>query len=195
MSVRFALMFFLLLAPLAARAQSIIEQLDDRMAAIVEALKLGKLDVAERDLERVLEQVPGYSKALFLKANLEIERGNMAEAVRLLESLLAVRPDDHFVLNNLAWILATTPEASQRDLPRALGFAQQAALLAPEDYHVWHTLAEIRYRMGDFMRAAKAVNHMLTLAFEQDIPAEEIKQYREQRDKVFRAAGIMMLKE
>ena len=58
-----------------------------------------------------------------------INRGNLAEAIAQYRLVLKSQPDLVLALNNLAWLLATSPEASLRNGPEAVQFAEKACRL------------------------------------------------------------------
>jgi tetratricopeptide (TPR) repeat protein len=69
------------------------------------------------------------------------------------EKLIAERSADSgapmvFWLNNLAWLLATCPDANFRDHSRAVELATKGVELAPEWRCPWNTLGAAHYRAG-----------------------------------------------
>jgi WD40 repeat protein len=59
--------------------------------------------------------------------------------------------------NNLAWGLATRPDAKSRDPARAVELARNAVRLAPKSGSIWNTLGVARYRAGDWPGAIEAL--------------------------------------
>jgi hypothetical protein len=67
-----------------------------------------------------------------------------------------LRPKDHGILNNLAWILATSPDAKLRDGRRAVRLA--TTVCEATDYklaYILSTLAAACAEAGDFPSAVK----------------------------------------
>ena len=63
------------------------------------------------------------------------------------------KKDAAFAYNNVAWVLTNCPNASFRDVPRALVLANQAVELAPKYRAGWNTLGIVQYRSGDYESA------------------------------------------
>ncbi len=114
------------------------------------------LDEAAHAFERVLLADRMNRSARFGLSTVFVEKGYARQAVGLWEKMLVDFPEDHAVLNNYAWLLATTMEADIRDPARALDLARNAMVLAPEDHHVWSTLAEAYFAGGEFEPAKRA---------------------------------------
>src|SRR5882757_9568678 len=82
--------------------------------------------------------------------------GKHAEAIADFERALALKKDDESLLNNYAWVLATSPDEKLRDGPRALKFATKAAEGTKyETPHILSTLAAAYAETGDYENAAK----------------------------------------
>lgn len=82
--------------------------------------------------------------------------GEHAEAIEDFETALKQRPDDEELLNNLAWVLATSPEDKLRDGRRAVELAKQACELTEyQQAHILSTLAAAYAESGDFAAARK----------------------------------------
>jgi tetratricopeptide (TPR) repeat protein len=94
--------------------------------------------------------------ALRGRADAYLNTGDHAGAVTDYEAALKLRPDDEGVLNNLAWVLATSPDDKVRNGKRSIELGTQAAKLG--DYkqaHVLSTLAAGYAESGDFDSAQK----------------------------------------
>jgi tetratricopeptide (TPR) repeat protein len=78
------------------------------------------------------------------------EQGQPARAIAELEASLRLRPDWALAQNNLAWMLATAPDAALRDGARALGLVQAALAAAPEDADLLDTQAASEAALGRF---------------------------------------------
>ncbi|HLA83429.1 MAG TPA: tetratricopeptide repeat protein [Thermoguttaceae bacterium] len=95
-------------------------------------------------------------EALQGRANALLGVGKHAEAVADFNRAMKLDPNDSNSLNNLAWVLATSPNDSLRDGPRAVTIATRACKLT--DYHEAHilsTLAAAYAESGDFDAAVK----------------------------------------
>jgi tetratricopeptide (TPR) repeat protein len=91
--------------------------------------------------------------------------GQYAEALDNLRHVLEQRPDDPLVLNTIAWLLATIPDAGLRQPEEAIRLAEHAAGLtghkAPE---ILDTLAAAYAAGGDYPRALAEAEVALGLA-------------------------------
>jgi tetratricopeptide (TPR) repeat protein len=78
------------------------------------------------------------------------------EAIADYEKALAIDPEDTGVLNNLAWVLATSETESVRDAKRSIELATKACELTKyEKPHILSTLASGYAEQGDFETAIK----------------------------------------
>lgn len=80
--------------------------------------------------------------------------GKHAAAIGDFEQALKLQPDDPALLNNLAWVLATSPEEKVRNGKRAVTLATKACELTDYDKpHILSTLAAAFAESGDFQTA------------------------------------------
>ena len=82
--------------------------------------------------------------------------GQHSEAVADLQHALKLDPNNSSVLNNLAWVLATSPQDEVRDAKRAIELATKAC--EQSDYsqsHILSTLAAAYAEAGEFETAIK----------------------------------------
>jgi len=100
----------------------------------------------------------------YLGASL-LEQGRTAEAVREFESALQLRPDLLTVSNNLAWVLATSPEAGLRDPAGAIAAGENAARLTEQsDPAVLDTLAAAYASAGRFPDAVHTLERAIEIS-------------------------------
>ena len=82
--------------------------------------------------------------------------GKHAEAIADFEILLKQKPDDDNILNNFAWVLATSPDDKLRDGQRAIKLATKACEVTEyKKAHILSTLAAAYAETGDFETATK----------------------------------------
>lgn len=94
---------------------------------------------------------PEFSTAL---ANLLRARGECAEALKLYAASLEARPQDSLAANNLAWILATHPDARLRQGAKAKHWAEVACEVTNNRIPPFlGTLAAAHAELGEFDRA------------------------------------------
>ena len=90
------------------------------------------------------------------RSDAEISIGDHKAARADLEKALELRPDDSGVLNNLAWLLATSPDDDLRDGKRAIELAVKACEKTEwKQAHIVSTLAAGHAEAGDFAAAQK----------------------------------------
>jgi serine/threonine protein kinase/tetratricopeptide (TPR) repeat protein len=138
-----------------------------------ESLYRGALAAAER-LAGKLPSRPGpRSLVAFWHGTLgsvHTARGRSAEAeaayrqaVAGYQASLDLDPKRAPTLNNLAWLLATCPDAGLRDPPRALELAKRATELAPQYGYLWNTCGVAHYRAGEWDAARVALEKSIAL--------------------------------
>ncbi|MFC1467614.1 hypothetical protein ACFLQY_02845 [Verrucomicrobiota bacterium] len=130
---------------------------------------------------------PDLQDALFMVGILLIEMKDYESAVTVFNYLEELHPSDFRLQNNLGWIYATAEDPRFRDGRKAEEYASKALLYAPQDHHVWSTLAEARYVYGNYEAAARAAQQALTLAQAADKDEAELRSYQELLDKCDRA--------
>ena len=110
------------------------------------------IETASQIIAKDTENYP----ALRFRADAYLNIGKHAEAIGDFEKALALNKDDESLLNNYAWVLATSPDDKLRDGPRALKFATKAAEATKyETPHVLSTLAAAYAETGDYENASK----------------------------------------
>ncbi|MFW6114235.1 MAG: hypothetical protein ACOC7K_00675, partial [bacterium] len=85
------------------------------------------------------------------------------------------------VLNNFAWVLATSPDDKLRDGSRALELARQACELTDyKEAHILSTLASAHAELGDFEKAVKWAKKACELGDEsvQEQLKQELESYK-----------------
>jgi Tfp pilus assembly protein PilF len=93
-------------------------------------LRNGQVDEAIAEFQKALAIQPNSAEIYNDLANSFSQKGREAEAIRQWEKALASRPVYLPALNNLAWALATCPDASLRNGAKAVQLARQACELS-----------------------------------------------------------------
>ena len=129
-------------------------------------LQLGMLYTAQKKSTKAIEiytallaDEPKAWQALRGRGDAYLNIGKHAAAIADYEQALKLQPKDDGVLNNLAWVLATSPDAKLRDGPKAIKLATQACEVT--DYkaaHILSTLAAAYAETGDYQNAVKWSN-------------------------------------
>lgn len=105
---------------------------------------------------RVIELESDNVRALRLRGDAYLNLGEHKEAIADFERALALDDDDDGLLNNFAWVLATSPIDELRDGKRAITLATKACDVAGyETPHILSTLAAAYAETGDFPTAVK----------------------------------------
>ena len=112
---------------------------------------------------REIERAPENPRLYGLLGDMHYRRQNFAEVQKAYEKSLALMPDQPLVLNNLAWLLATSPDERLRNPVRALALARLAARL-DESAYILDTLAECYFLNEDYERAVEAGRRALARA-------------------------------
>jgi len=129
----------------------------------------GKLDECILHLERALALDPDYSSAHANLAEAYAARGKRVRAAEQFALALNAAPDRPFLLNRLAWLLATAPEDSIRNGPRAVELAERAAsITARQDIMSLETLSAAYAEVGRFDDALRTGREALALAERQN---------------------------
>jgi tetratricopeptide (TPR) repeat protein len=134
------------------------------------------LAILEKTLKSNLKTDPNNVKALGEIAMIYHELGRLERAVDVYEKIIRLAPDHAFAMNNLAWILATSPDAHVRDAVRALELAKSAVHLE-ESPEFLDTLAEAHFINGNRAEAINAIDKALQIA------SENHRYYQSQRKR------------
>ena len=164
--------------PVAVRTRALLLAESQRFdEAVVELEKLNKLDPkdaltllqlatlygAQKKTAKAIEtyttllaQEPDVWQALRGRGDAYLNMGRQAEAIADYEKALELEPKEHGILNNLAWVLATSPDEKLRDGARAITLATEACELTEYKMpHILSTLAAAYAETGDFDSAVK----------------------------------------
>jgi protein O-mannosyl-transferase len=128
-------------------------------------LEVGRIDESLTHLQTAVEIEPKYADAHYNLGNTYLQMGQAKEALSHYHRALEIDPNDTQTLNNMAWILATWPDALTRDGAKAVKLAEHAdALTRGASPMISATLAAAYAEAGRFAEAVKAGQRALQLA-------------------------------
>lgn len=105
---------------------------------------------------KIIELEPENYRALRFRGDANLNIGNHAAAVADFDAALKLNENDDGLLNNFAWVLATSPDDNVRDGKRAIELATKAAEMTNYEVpHILSTLAAAYAETGDFDTAKK----------------------------------------
>jgi Flp pilus assembly protein TadD len=104
----------------------------------------GRLDEGRLEFEKLVQQQPRNVGAMTMLAIIVNKQGQVDDAIRRYEQVLAIDADAPVAANNLAWIYVE----QNRDLDRAIQLATRATQRLPNDPGVADTLGWAYVRRG-----------------------------------------------
>ena len=129
-------------------------------------LREGRVDEAILHFQKAVQADPKLASAL-------LRRGRADDAKAQYEAAIAAQPGNAFLLNNLAWVLATCPNPAVRNGARAVDLAEQAERLAAgSNPSILGTLAAAYAETGRFSEAVSTAQRALKLATAQTNAAQ-----------------------
>jgi tetratricopeptide (TPR) repeat protein len=132
----------------------------------------------------ILENDPQNWLALRGRGDGYISIGDHKKALPDLEAALKIQPENSGILNNLAWLLATSPDDELRDGKRAIELATKACELTEyKQAHILSTLASGYAESGDWENALKWSEKALEVG-EGEVReqlAKELESYKEKK--------------
>ncbi len=115
-----------------------------------------KPELAVATYGQVIEAEPKNATGFRGRADAYLSLGKQAEAVTDYEAALAIDPKNSGVLNNLAWLLATSPDQALRNGKRSIELATLACEVTEfKQAHILSTLAAAYAETGNFDEAMK----------------------------------------
>ena len=128
-------------------------------------LALGDAALAEKNFLAALAAAPAANRAgsAFAAGNLCYQQGAQAAAARFYRMVLAAG-DEPAVARNLAWLLATSPDATVRNGPEALALVEKIADQFPNDHAFVNIVAAALAENGRFAEAVATAERALALA-------------------------------
>jgi Flp pilus assembly protein TadD len=145
----------------------------------------GRMAAAIAHYQKALELQPTMAECHLDLGNAFLQEGRTDQAVLHYEKALELQGQNNEALGNLAWVLATSPQAALRNGTMAIALARQAnQLTGGNNPVVLHTLAAAYAEAGRFSEALENAHRALRLAEHQSDSAltlairREIARYR-----------------
>jgi Flp pilus assembly protein TadD len=125
----------------------------------------GKIDDAIAEWQKALAIQPYDPEARTSLGSAFGKKGMLREAIAEYQQALKVAPSNRLAMNNLAWILATSSDASIRDGAKAVALAHEAIQLSrDEDPKLLRTLAAAYAESDRFSEAVAAAEQAMQIA-------------------------------
>jgi tetratricopeptide (TPR) repeat protein len=147
----------------------------------------GRIDEAIADFEKTLQIQPNDADAHTGLGNALLRKGALKEAIAHYNEAMALAPKDPHSRSNLAWVLATSTDASIRDGAKAVELARQAVSLSGgREPLFFRTLAAAYAETGRFSDAIAITQQAVVIAGTQgqtglaNLLEEDVLLYREQ---------------
>ncbi|MFH1314190.1 MAG: tetratricopeptide repeat protein [Candidatus Eisenbacteria bacterium] len=148
----------------------------------------GKPEEAIEHYRRALQGDPNSVGARYRMSTALAAKGDYAEALESLRLALKQKPDDPVILNTIAWMLATIPDAGLRQPGEAIRLAERASeLTGRKAAEILDTLAAAYAAGGEYRKALTEAQVALDLAKTQEAHdlaagiAARIELYRQSR--------------
>ncbi len=130
--------------------------------------KSGKAAEAEAEYETALKIEPNFDDAHYDLGNIYLQTGRPAKAIAEYRRVVEIRPDFVLAFNNMAWVLATSREASVRNGAEAIEYAKRANQLSRgSSPSIMATLGAAYAERGKFAEAIATVQEALRIATRQ----------------------------
>lgn len=116
------------------------ELLYDRAMA---AEKVGKIDILEKDLRKLIQLKPGHAHAHNALGYSFAEHGNrLPEALELIEKAIKLSPEDPYIIDSLGWV-----HYRMGNLTKGISYLKQAFVIKPDPEIAAH-LGEVLWMQG-----------------------------------------------
>lgn len=127
------------------------------------AEQMGRIDLLERDLRRIIEREPNNSQALnALGYTLADRTERFEEALKLVERALVISPNDFYILDSMGWVMYRLGRFEE-----AINYLEKARAIR-DDPEVAAHLGEVLWVMGNKEQARELLQNAI-----KDTPNDE----------------------
>ncbi len=135
-------------------------------------LQKGQVADALVHYRKLVELQPDNVEMHNIVGTVMVQQGRVREGVEEWQKVLTIQPDNGNATSNLAWVFATSPDASLRDGAKAIQLAEQALRLSGGKIPmIFRTLAAAYAESGLFPQAIEAAQRGAELANKQGNPS------------------------
>jgi tetratricopeptide (TPR) repeat protein len=128
-------------------------------------LQKGRVADAMVHYRKLLELQPDNLEVHNIVGTVFVQQGHVKEGIEEWQKVLVLEPDNGNAMNNLAWVFATSPDASVRRGSEAVRLAERALSVSGNRIPlVFRTLAAAYAESGRFAEALQAAQRGLELA-------------------------------
>lgn len=137
------------------------------------AERLGRLDVVESSLRKLIELKPDHAHAHnALGYTLADRTTRYEEARKLLEKALQLAPEDPFILDSMGWL-----HYRLKDYPKALEYLRRALAIRPDPEIAAH-LGEVLWVSGDRQQAERVWSEALKTHPDHEVLLDVIRRFK-----------------
>lgn len=137
------------------------------------AERVQRLDVMERELRKLIQMRPDFAPAYNALGYTLADRNiKLDEAQQLIEKALALRPNDHYILDSMGWV-----HYRRGDLDKAVDYLKRA-YTAQTDPEIAAHLGEVLWKQGKFDEALQTWDEALKEHPENEVLVNTTKKFK-----------------
>ncbi len=139
--------------------------------------KKGDYKAADREYTDLILEDPDNSKLYRGRADARYQIHSYGGAISDYSKALEISPNDRYILNNLAWLYATSYDDKYRDGRLAIKLAKRSLALNPSDTG-YDTYAAALAEIGEFTEAISIIEGVLEKGNKNPILLERLEKYK-----------------
>ena len=137
------------------------------------AERVQKMDVMERELRKLIQMRPDFAPAYNALGYTLADRNiKLDEAQKLIEKALALRPNDHYILDSMGWV-----HYRRGELDKAVDYLKRA-YTAQTDPEIAAHLGEVLWKQGKFDEAMQTWDEALKEHPENEVLVNTTKKFK-----------------